>query len=109
MSDKVRIVRIEAGEGAKITKHPNNPHSYAGNHYEFPIVYVLEDGQRIETRSHHDLLRDAKAELASMPVTEFRDEMSACFFDGKYCGTQTSVYIGPRDAEGRPIPLADRR
>jgi len=59
------VAKIEAAPDARPTKYQGRYRSERG--YEFAIVYVLDDGRRIDGHSRHTLLRDAKAELVSLP------------------------------------------
>jgi hypothetical protein len=89
MSDEVKIVRVEAGDGP-IVKVANR--GYAGHCYRWPVVYVLEDDRRQEGSEKRTLLRDAKAEVAKLPKEI--DNMTANFGDnGEFWGTTTAYRL----------------
>ncbi len=82
------IVTIEAA-GPPV-KDPLPKGDYSGGPYKVPVVYVLADGRRVESRNRYRLLRDAKAEHALMPMPPAHP-MAACFdADGKFCSTRTT-------------------
>lgn len=94
MTTEVPIVMIEAAPEAKIRKLAKGEHYNPYVKYAFPVVYVLEDGRRVETTDTFNLLRDAKARLATLPAPPERS-MSADFdAEGKFWGTTTSFWIG---------------
>jgi len=90
--DEVKIVTIEAAPGATILKLQKGERFNPYAKYTFDVIYVLEDGRRVETTDDHSLLRDAKAELASLPKAP-RWEMTA-IFDEHGRLSMTSTHIG---------------
>lgn len=87
---RIEVVRVEAGDGS-IVKVPGR---WSGHEYRFPIVYVLADGQRVETGDRHRLLRDAKAEQASLPKAPKHPTQAMFDGAGAFVGTEVSVRIG---------------
>lgn len=63
--------------------------------YVFRIRYRLEDGTIEPSTKTKRLLRDAKAEMASLPKVP-EDTMAAIYRDGRCVGFRTTFYIGPR-------------
>lgn len=88
--DSVTIVSIEPAPGTAVIKSPGwNKY----NPWKFDIVYVLEDGRRVETTSRHSLKRDAVAELGRLPGPPDYPT-TANFDDGVFTGTTTKLLIG---------------
>ena len=86
----IRIVNI--APAGPVSKHADSL-SWQGA-YRVPVVYVLEDGRRIETGQRFRLKRDAVAELASLPKPP-RHSMRAIFEEsGAFFGTSTSFQFG---------------
>ena len=86
--DEITITEIRPDEVTSIAKIP-------GVGYRFRVIYVLEDGTEEHSTETRRLLRDAKAELMSLPKSPAHP-MKACYSDGEFWGTSTSYYIGPR-------------
>lgn len=79
----IKIVRVELGEGG-ITKVPN--WYAAGNLYRWNVIYVLADGRRVTGKQSRRLLREAKAEVATLPKNV--NTLAAMFdTDGRFYGT----------------------
>lgn len=57
-----------------------------------PVVYVLEDGRRVDAHLSHRLKRDVVAELATLPAAP-PNPMKATFHDDKFIGTSTSYSL----------------
>jgi hypothetical protein len=86
------VATIEAEPGTKPTKYEGRYSSERG--YEFAIVYVLEDGRRLSGHSHHQLLREAKAELASLPKAPKHPTAVQLDDEGAISMVRTSYRIG---------------
>jgi hypothetical protein len=86
------VASIEAAPGTKPEKYDGRSASNRG--YEIDIVYVLEDGRRIPRHSRHRLLRDAKAELASLPTAPRHMTSLQLNDEGDIHLVRTSVRIG---------------
>jgi hypothetical protein len=86
------VATIEAAPGTTATKYQGRYRSDRG--YEIEIVYVLEDGRRIPGHSRHRLLRDAKAELASLPTVPRHMTSLQLNDEGGIRLVRTSVRIG---------------
>ena len=57
------------------------------------MIYKLEDGQEVHTFENKRTLRDAKAELASLPKSpEWFTE--AMFTNGEFVGIRATVTLG---------------
>jgi len=63
--------------------------------YVFRQTYRLSTGEMVPSVFSKRLLRDAKAEVASLPRAP-TSPMSAIFRDGQFVATRTEFYIGPR-------------
>lgn len=63
--------------------------------YVFRQIYRLSTGEIVPSVSSKRLLRDAKAEVGSLPKAP-ASPMSAIFRDGQFVATRTEFYIGPR-------------
>jgi hypothetical protein len=86
---EIKIVKIAPVEGAKVEK--NN--GIGAHRYFVPVTYHLEDGTTVTGRLRRHLLRDIKAELATLPKEV--NNIVACFNDkGEFWGTQVSYNIG---------------
>jgi hypothetical protein len=76
-----------------ITKDAN------GKGFSVPVEFVLEDGQRITPSPFsRTRKRDVAAEVARLAASDGdpAKSMTALFRDGRFIGTRTSFYIGPR-------------
>lgn len=82
---EIEVTNVEAN--GTVEKGPDG--------FSLPIAYVLADGQRIETRYTRKLKRDVVAFAATLPAAP-SNPTKAVFRDGRYIGTRTSFYIGPR-------------
>ena len=87
----IKVIEISAEPGTVPVKfEEHNPYLRRG--YRYGVVYKLEDGQELHTYESSSKLRDAKAELASLPKSpEWR--MEAMFRDGEFTGTRTTVTL----------------
>lgn len=94
MSDDVRIVQVKPVSAP--TKITGNRYTNPYVKYEMPVIYVLIDGREVAAHATFNLLRDAKAEFASLPKAPDKI-VYAMFRDGDYYGTTSSFWIGPRD------------
>jgi hypothetical protein len=70
-----------------------------GREFCVPVEFVLEDGQRVTPSPFsRTRKRDVVAEVARLAECDGAPEhpMAAMFRDGRFTGTRTSYYIGPR-------------
>lgn len=89
-----KIIRIEAAPGAKVEKYPG----YNYQNFRCPIVYVLEDGTRVESHKGARLKRDAVAYLAKLPRDV--DHMTARVEDGNLVMVSERFSIGMKPGAG---------
>jgi hypothetical protein len=80
----VPITMIEP-TGAKPTKSERGE-------WRAPVIYVLEDGRRIEAHLSSRLKRDLVAELATLPAAP-TNPTKATFHNGEFFGTSTSFSL----------------
>lgn len=90
MHTGLAIKRYEPVDG-KIEKRPA---TYGSGHvYTFRVNCVTEEGSVVEITETHQLLRDAKADLASMP-REPKHPTLLIFHDGQYVGRRVTYSLG---------------
>jgi len=65
--------------------------------YCYRLEYRLADGTILPSTQSRRLLRDAKAQVASLPKAP-EHPTKARFMDGRFVATSTEYYIGPRGA-----------
>ena len=82
----IKIIEILAEPGTVPVKFEERS-PYLRRGYLYGVVYRLEDGQEVHTYASSSKLRDAKAELASLPKAP-EWEMQATFKNGVYVGTR---------------------
>ena len=91
MLTEIPVVQIESAAGASVAKVDSPLSSERG--FAFPIVLVLEDGQRIDSSFKRRLKRDVVAELASLPKAP--EHPTKAIFDeaGAFFGTSVSFSL----------------
>jgi hypothetical protein len=90
--DELPIVLIEAT--GPVEKVPNR-RGLKAPEYRLPIRYTCEGGEVFETGSYWSTKKAATEEAAQYPGAP-RNPMAVTLHDGRFVGTRTSYYIGPR-------------